>query len=168
MMEYASEPSELSGFLQHYYQSWTVRERMCEFLGGADLQGATAVYIVGSEGFPDCGEPAPVSRLPEYLEAGMEVERSLWDQRSFIVDIDLEHDNFDFPAAPWLDVKRAFALQEPVLDATLRILRYSGLVPLVLVSGRGFHLAWAVSRESEAFRRLVQLGQVAPSLETSA
>ena len=160
-----SEASELSRLLWGYYQNGSVRERMREFLGEADLQTGTAVYIVGNEGFSDVFEPASVSRMQEYLGAGMEVERSLWDHRSLIVDIDLEYDNFDFPAAAWLNPERAFALQEPVLSATLEILGQSGLTPLILVSGRGFHLVWAVSRNSRAFRRLVGLGQVAPSLQ---
>jgi hypothetical protein len=76
------------------------------------------------------------------------------NQDSLIADIDLEYHNFDNPAAPWLDPQRAFDLQQPVLDATLRILHQSGVAPLTLVSGRGFHLVWAVSRNSTALRRL--------------
>ena len=160
-----SEASELSSLLRGYYQNGAVRERMREFLGGADLQKETAVYVVGNEGFLDVFQPASVSRLQEYLRAGMEVERSLWDHRSLIVDIDLEYDNFDFPAAAWVNPERAFALQQPVLDATLRFMGHCGLAPLILLSGRGYHLVWAVSRNSRAFRRLVGLGRVAPSLE---
>src|SRR5579864_3883030 len=160
-----SEASELSGLLWDYYQNGAVRERMCEFLGGADPQTETAVYIVGNDGFSDVFQPAFVSRLHEYLRDGMEVERSLWDQKSLIVDIDLEYDNFDFPAAAWLNPARAFELQQPVVDATLHFLGHCGLAPLILLSGRGYHLVWAVSRNSRAFRRLVGLGRVAPSLE---
>ena len=138
---------------------------MAEFLGGADPRTVTAVYIVGNEGFSDVCQPVSVSRSQEFLRAGMEVERSFWDYSSLIVDIDLEYDNFDLPATAWLNPEKAFTLQQPVLDATLNILGHSGLAPLILVSGRGYHLVWAVSRNSRAFRRLADLGQVAPSLE---
>jgi hypothetical protein len=138
---------------------------MCEFLGGPDVQGATAAYITADDGSCDYGDPAPVSHLPKYLAAGLEIERSLWDERSLLADIDLEYDNFDFAPAPWLDPARAFALQQPVLDRTLQVLRGHGIAPLILLSGRGFHLVWAVSRESRAFRRLVELGRVVPSLD---
>ena len=138
---------------------------MWEFLGGVDPQEATAVYIVGNDGFSDFGQPSSPACLAECLEAGLEIDRSLWDQDSLIADIDLEYHNFDYPAAPWLDPQRAFELQQPVLDATLRILHQSGVAPLTLVSGRGFHLVWAVSRNSTAFRRLVGLGHVPPGLE---
>jgi hypothetical protein len=56
-------------------------------------------------------------------------------------------------------------LQTPVLNATVGILRQSGINPLTLVSGRGFHLVWAVARSSLTFRRLTRLGRVPPALE---
>jgi hypothetical protein len=160
-----AEFSEIAGLLRAYYRNQTVHERMREFLGAVDPQKPTAVYIVGNDGFSDFGEPSSPARLSEYLGDGLEIDRSLWDQDSLIADIDLEYHNFDYPAAPWLDPERAFKLQEPVLDVTLRILRQYGVVPLTLVSGRGFHLVWAVSRNSRAFRRLVGLGRVPPSLQ---
>ena len=159
------ESSELSGLLRECYQNRTVRQRMGEFLGGADRQKATAVYIVGNDGFSEFGQLSSPACLAERLEEGLEIDRSLWDQDALIADIDLEYHNFDYPAAPWLNPQRSFALQQPVLDATLRILHQSGIAPLALVSGRGYHFVWAVSRNSAAFRRLVRLGRVPPTLE---
>lgn len=156
--------SELSELIQRYYRRPAVRERMCEFLGGADPRKATAVYITATDGSFDYSEPSSPAALPKYLEASLEVDRSLWDRESLIVDIDLEYHNFDYPASAWLDPERSFGLQQPVLDATLRILGQAGVVPLILVSGRGFHLVWKVHRGSRAFGRLVRLGWVAPSL----
>ena len=151
--------------LRRYYRNRSVRKRMYEFLGGSTPDKATAAYIVGTDGCSDYSEPSPPSCLQEYLGAGLEIERSLWDRESLIVDVDLEYVNFDCPAAAWLDPERAFGLQAPVLDATLQILGQAGLAPLILVSGRGFHLVWAVTRGSTTFRRLARLGRVPPSLE---
>jgi len=153
-----SESSAFSGLLRGYYKNRTVRERMFEFLGGA-------VYITGTDGFSEFGQPTSPACLCEYLRAGLEIDRSLWDHDSLIADIDLEYHNFDNPAAPWLDPERAFRLEQPVLDATLRILGQSGVAPLTLVSGRGFHLVWAVSRDSRAFHRLAGLGRVPSCLQ---
>jgi hypothetical protein len=114
----ASESSEFSGLLREYYHNWIVRERMSEFLGGVDPQKSTAVYIVGNDGFSDFGQPLSPACLPECLGAGLEIDRSLWDQDSLIADIDLAYHNFDYPAAPWLDPPRIFELQQPVLNAT--------------------------------------------------
>ena len=154
-----------SELLRQYYRDSSVRERMWEFLGGTNEENATAAYIVGTHGWYDDSEPSPPSLLPEYLESAMDVERSLWDRDSLIIDIDIEYENFDSPAAAWLDPERAFELQVPVLDAALRILGHADLDPLVLVSGRGFHLVWAIARNSKAFRCLAQLGRVPPTLE---
>jgi len=59
-------------------QSQTVREHMLEFLGGADLEKATAAYIAGNDGSSDFGELAPPVYLPQYLGAGLEIDRPLW------------------------------------------------------------------------------------------
>ena len=158
--------AELSGLLRRYYQDSGVRKRMCEFLGGTDLKHATALYIAGTDGYSDYQVQSPPTDLIEYLEGALEVDRSLWDTQSLIADIDLEYHNFDYPAAPWRDPARAFQLQQPVLDATLQILGKAGIAPLTLVSGRGFHLVWAVLRKSGAFRHLARLGRVPASLKS--
>ena len=116
---WGGESSDFADFLRAYYQHWTVRERMCEFLGGVDPNKATALYVVGNDGSSDFAQPLSPACLPECLGAGLEIDRSLWDKDSLIADIDLEYHNFDYPAAPWLDPERAFKLQEPVLDTTL-------------------------------------------------
>jgi hypothetical protein len=131
---------------------------MLEFLAGA-------VYVASSDGSSEFAKLAPPGDLPQYLDLGLEVDRSLWDRDSLIVHLDLEYHNFDNPAAPWLDPERAFRLQQPVLEATQRVLSKAGISPLTLVSGRGFHLVWAVPRLSNAFRRLAMLGRVPPTLE---
>ncbi len=155
---------ELSGSLRRYYDNPAIRQRMYEFLGGGDLQHATAEYIAAADGYSDYHVLSNPCGLLEYLDGAQEVDRSLWDRDALIADIDLEYNNFDFPAAPWLDPGRAFQLQQPVLDATLQTLGKAGIAPLVLVSGRGYHLVWAIRRDSKAFGRLIGLGQVSLSL----
>jgi len=144
--------------LQRYYQCQTVRERMLEFLG-------EAVFIAANDGCSEVWESTSPNHLLSYLQSGLEVDRSLWDRNSLIAHLDLEYHNFDNPAAPWLDPERAFQLQQPVLDASRHILGNAGIMPLTLVSGRGFHLVWAVRRDSKAFRRLAGLGYVTLSLQ---
>jgi len=146
--------------LREYYKHPSVRRRMREFLGGSSRQSVTATYITAADGLTNYVQPAPPSSLAKFLDAGLEVERSLWDSRSLHIDLDIEYVNFDSPSAAWTDPARAFELQRPVIDATLRTLRWVGIDPLVLVTGRGFHLVWSVDRESTVFRRLARLGHV--------
>jgi len=161
----ACEATGFEKMLQRYYANRSVRQRMYEFLGGSNPRNATTVYIVGDDGRSDFCEPSPPSRLAVLLEAGLEIERSLWDRKFLIADIDLEYDNFDCPAAPWLNPERTLGLQQPVVDATLQVLGQAGIKPLVLLSGRGYHLIWAINRNSPAFYRLTRLGRVPPSLQ---
>ncbi len=152
--------TELGALLRRYYQSRAVRERMAEFLGGKP----GAVYITASDGHSSYSRPDFPSRLSAYLDRGLEVDRSLWGQQALIADIDLEYHNFDIPAAAWADPERAFRLQQPVVDQTLRILHGAGIRPLVLVSGRGYHFVWSVRRGSPAFQGLAEIGQVPSAL----
>lgn len=148
-----------------YYQTPEVRQRMIEFLGGAELSRVTAAYITATDGVIDFSMPAAPARLVQYLDGMLEIDRSLWDEVSLIVHVDLEHHDFEHPAAAWLDPERAFELQQPVLDAMLGILSQAGIHPLTLVSGRGYHLVWSCRRESAAFGRLAALGRVPATLQ---
>lgn len=131
---------------------------MVEFAG-------SAAYITGSDGSFDAGiQPGSLQELSGYLEAGFEISRSLWDRDSLLADIDLEYHNFDNHAEAWLNPARAFRFQQPVLSEILQILGEAGVKPLVLVSGRGFHLVWSVRQDTAAFSRLASLGSLPADL----
>jgi len=151
---------DLRETLREYYRQRSVRHRMREFLGGTRFENATAAYITATDGLSDFADRAPPSSLAKYLDAGLEVDRSLWDSHSLLVDLDMEYTNFDQPAAAWTNREHAFEVQIPAVGATLRTLERAGIDPLVLVSGRGFHMVWSIDRESAAFRRLASLGHV--------
>jgi len=57
--------------------------------------------------------PAPPDRLEPFLENGADLSQSLWDRCALLAHLDLEYVNFDFPAEPYLDACRTFALQIP-------------------------------------------------------
>src|SRR5689334_9345965 len=115
------EGSAISPQLQRCYQDQAIRERMLEFLGAA-------VYVAASDGASGGPEVAHPSHLSTYLNACLEVDRSMWDRESLLVHLDLENHNFDHPTSPLLDPERAFRLQQPVLDATLQVLGNYGIV----------------------------------------
>jgi hypothetical protein len=155
---------ELNQLLARYYRNRSVRKRMSEFLGAPGPGAPAAIYIVGNDGFSDFSSPSPPSQLTALLRKGWDVERSLWDRGVLIADLDLEYANFDSELAPYLEPQRIFSLQQPVLDATLGVLACYGIVPLVLISGRGFHLVWSIARDCDAFRRLATLGSLTSGL----
>jgi hypothetical protein len=155
---------ELNSLVGLYYRTGSIRARMGEFLGRTAGRGATAAYVVASDGYSDVAGPIRPSALARYLERGCDIERSLWDTKSLVADIDVDFENFDNPAAAYLEPARTFGITWPAYSAASEILGRDGIKPLDLIGGRGFHLVWRVARASEAFRRLAAVGRVPASL----
>lgn len=138
---------------------------MIEFLGGDSIESATCEYLTAGDK-NDCHhrEPRRVTDLPTLWENQLEISRSLWDRESLLLHLDIDYVNFDNPIKAYLDPERTFALQRPVELAVEAVLLDYGIKPLHLLSGRGHHFVWRISRDSSAFSRLVELGRVPPSL----
>jgi hypothetical protein len=151
--------------IREYYATPDVRSRMIESLGGRTLDEATCYYI--GRCF-DTIKPGFCMQRPAELDLfwrnEWDVARSLWDRKWLFVDIDIEYVNFDFPAEPFLDYQRCFALQEPVLHAIEGVLGEAGIQPLHTVTGRGHHFGWMVHPASPAFQGLERIGRVPPAL----
>ena len=157
---------DLAKLINRYYGHPIIAERMVEFLGESPIDDATAIYVCGTEGEPDpdAFEPLPATRLSELLERGSEIGRSLWDRKFLIADLDIDYENFDSAAEPYLDDSRTFHILQPVIDTALKVLGASGIRPLHLIGGRGHHLVWAIRYDSTAFSQLAHLGNIPPSL----
>jgi hypothetical protein len=84
---------------------------------------------------------------------------------SLIIHLDIEYVNFDYPAEPYLNPERSLELQRPVIRSLQEHLLRWGIAPLHLLSGRGHHLAWRISRNSQAFRRLAEQGVLLDTLQ---
>ena len=101
----------LADLIRSYYRDPHVRDRMVEFLGGVSLRDATAYSITT---YTSSQEDAPRLRRPhelfDCLNEGCDVERSLWDRKFLVADLDIEYVNFDFPAEAYLDPDRTFSL----------------------------------------------------------
>ncbi|MCL5280627.1 MAG: hypothetical protein M1376_12060 [Planctomycetes bacterium] len=152
--------------IREYYATPDVRSRMIESLGGSTLAEATCYYIgrcfdTIKPGF--CMQKP--GELDLFLQNEWDVARSLWDRKWLFADIDIEYVNFDFPAEPFLDYQRCFALQEPVLHALERVFAEAGIQPLHTITGRGHHFGWTIAPASPAFRSLERIGRVPPALQ---
>lgn len=160
-----STSQKARSMLADYYANENVRARLLEFLGGRTIDDATAAFITADDSSADVQySPRPVRDLWRCLEAGHEIGRSLWDTDGLIVDLDIEYVNFDFPAKPYVQPKRSFELQRPVVNAIENKLLATGISPLHLLSGRGHHFLWKIDKESEAFGSLCNLGRLSDSL----
>jgi len=152
---------EITDTLRDYYRQPAVRARMLEFLGADGAGDFTAEYITADNTRAAEREPLLPWELPAQLEAGRDICRSLADRDSLLAHIDVEYVNFDFPADAYLDPARAFALQEPVEMAVHRVLAHYGIEALHILSGRGHHFVWRISRASKVFARLADVGRAA-------
>jgi hypothetical protein len=151
--------------IREYYRTPDVRSRMVEALGGPRLEDATCYYIGRCYDSIRSGfNMRRPGELDLFLENEWDVARSLWDKQGLIADLDIEYVNFDFPAEPFLDYRRTFSLQEPVIEAGERILTSVDMRPLYAVSGRGYHVLWQVRPGSPAFESLVEIGRLPSAL----
>lgn len=144
-----------------YYRNKHVRKRIVEFLGGQAPEDSSCMFITQCDAAGDSGWDY---RRPDELETfwnqGLDISRSLWDQKWLIVHLDIEYVNFDFPAEPYLDPVRAFLLQQPTELAIEQFLLDCSISPLHVLSGRGHHFSWKVSRDSTAYGKLVEIGRL--------
>jgi len=151
--------ADITDTLRNYYHQPAVRARMLEFLGADATGDFTAEYITADNTHVAEREPLLPWELSAQLDAGRDICRSLADRDSLLAHLDIEYVNFDFPADAYLDPLRAFALQEPVEMAVHRILAHYGIEPLHILSGRGHHFVWRISRASKVFARLADAGR---------
>jgi len=148
------------------YHSPAVRQRLTEFLGGGDLQHATAAYLTHSDGVQyDARELRPPAELESCLDRELDVARSLADSESCLLHLDVEYVNFDSPSEAYTDPWRAFELQEPLVRAIEAVLLEHGIRPFHLITGQGHHFVWRIRRTSAVGRRLLAL---APAPELAA
>ncbi len=152
--------------VEQFYQSGAVRDRMAEFLGGTTLDTATSCFIARCRDYdhPEFWASEP-TRLDFFLENQTEVCRSLWDKQNLVVHIDVEYVNFDYVAEPYLDPVRTYELQQPIYDGILDFLARYGIHPLTLLSGRGYHFIWKISRQCCAFDSLTHITRLPSQLK---
>ncbi|MBD3322541.1 MAG: hypothetical protein GF350_15675 [Chitinivibrionales bacterium] len=157
--------SEHSQRIEHYYRNRHVRNRILEFLGCDRNSEATCMYV---SHYTDSGKylprAEPVSSVNSIQDYRSGMFRSLWDRRSLVADLDIEYVNFDFPAEAYLDPHRSFDIQGTVRAALNRTLEGFGIEPLRILTGRGYHYLWSISRSSGAFSQLAWLGRKCGSL----
>ncbi|TLD70380.1 hypothetical protein FEM03_11640 [Phragmitibacter flavus] len=150
--------------MDHFYADAAVRERLMEFLGGDSLEKASAIYITKADGqsFDPRALHLP-TELNRLLDQQTDVSRSLADEESLLLHLDLEYVNFDSPLEAYRDPLWAFELQEPVVRVIEALLLKWGIRPLHVITGQGHHFVWRVRREGEVAESIRKLGP-APEL----
>lgn len=149
----------------NFYSNPNVRRRLEEHLGADIRCPPSCMYIARPDGgWPRPDTVRPPDALDEFLTAGCDISRSIWDRRDLIAHLDVEYVNFQFPDEPYLDMTRSFELQEPVRIEIERLLGLCGIKPLHMISGRGHHYTWRIVTPSRAYQRLRGIGRCPPEL----
>lgn len=136
----------------------SVRSRILEYLGGATPGDATCVYICRCDFQGPLPARHPPATLDSLLEDDQGIARSLADLESMLIHLDIEYVNFDDPAAAFVDPRRAFVLQQPVVEVIEELLLGWGIRPLHLVTGQGHHFVWRIGKRSDVADAIAELG----------
>lgn len=141
-----------------------------EYLGGHELGDATCLFL----GRLDADNPSrfvrhPTDSLDTLLDESCELARSLEDRVSLLVHLDIEYVNFDDPAAAYVDARRIFQLQEPLVAVIEAQLLRLGVHYLHVVTGQGHHFVWKIRKCSPVAKAISRLGiRTTPELEGEA
>ena len=155
--------------LRAYYDNADVRHAILEYCGATSGAPPTAVYLAGL-----CPGDAPrptwdrqaVRVAPDRLEllcaTGCDIARSLWDRTHLIFLIELDYENPDEPAEPYLRPAEAFFKLEPVYRAAHRVFASLGLPLQPIMTGRGYHFTGQIRLDDPLIADLAALAAEAP------
>jgi hypothetical protein len=134
-----------------YYEDPRVQQAILAYSGGPSTP-PTAVYLAGL-----CRDEDSVAawdrhvtrvtpdRLDVLCSQSCDIARSLWDRDHLVFFLELDYENVDQPAEPYLRPAEVFFKLEPVYRAARRVFRRLGLAVHSIMTGRGYHFAGQIS-----------------------
>jgi hypothetical protein len=150
-----------------YYRCGAVRDRIREYCGLGNAAASCRFLAVqtGRSVRESSWEETPFrppGSLDRILSDGSDVSRSLWDEGGFLFFIDVDYQNPDRPAEPFVHPIETFFKLEPAYRAVRDTLHDFGLNPLNLLTGEGYHFTGHVPEAHPISRRLEDLAPAAP------
>jgi len=158
---------------QSYYLSPPVQARMIEYCGGFDgrPETATARFIVGDGetvaglGIPPREAVAHPGALENLCRRGADLFRSLWDNHSALVVLDVDYENIDNVDEAFHHPAATFRKLEPVFNSVEKTLSDYHIQHMALMTGQGYHFAWRIPDGASVEARLQRLAILPPTLE---
>ncbi len=153
-----------------YYEHPDVRAAMLEYCGWTPSATSGAVFLAGlvpdDRSFPTWSthsvRVAP-SQMGSLLDRGCDIARSLWDHEHLVFMLELDYENVDAPAEPYLRPAETFFKFEVGYRAARRVLRQLAIDPLVLMTGRGYQFTGQIRLDDPIVGRLAGLAPETPS-----
>ena len=156
--------------LPDYYGNADVRRSILEYCGATSSAPPTAVYLAGlCPG--DAAQPSwdhhavrvDPGKLDLLCATGCDIARSLWDRTHVIFLIELDYENVDDPAEPYLRPAEAFFKLEPVYRAARRVFASLGLPLQPIMTGRGYHFSGQIRLDDPLIAHLAALVPETPA-----
>jgi hypothetical protein len=152
-----------------YYALPFVRRAMLEYCGSEHGAPPTAAYVVGLDarsGPPptwDTGPHLPVDDIEGLWARGSDISRSMWDREQLLVLLDIDYQNIDQPAEPYLRPAEVFFKLEPTYRAIGRLLAHYELGARPLMTGRGYQFTGRIPLGDAVVTRLAALAPGVPA-----
>ncbi len=153
--------------VKDYYRDTVVQKRMLEYCGAETGKPAdiTSVYLVGFGPAFLHREGNYESAPPEwgfnwFIDEGLDLFRSTWDSEDLVAVFDVEYVNHDDPALVYRQPEYGYGRLQPFLEVAREFFTEYDLKPLILMTGQGYHFSFRVSKQSEAYEKLAQIGSI--------
>ena len=144
--------------LGDFYIHPEVRKRIAEYCGGeaensSSFTAATLAGYGGQNGWMGKSHEqfglTPQGGFEQILGSGLDIFRSSWDMSSSLGILDVEYFNMDYPGEIYLNPYRAFSKIELVYKTTLSIFYKFNILPLVIMTGQGYHFSCRLPQNSK-------------------
>jgi len=153
--------------IRSYYRDPDVRARINEFCGGKVF---SCEYMIGfgeqlrRRGYRKLLILAEQAELPELMENGLDIFRSVWDKKATLAVWDVEYFNLD----TWSDLYRHqldyFEMMEPTYTAIENVLRQYAIPHINDCTSSGYHFISEIPFSSPVHKRLEGIGHLEKSL----
>jgi hypothetical protein len=155
-----------------YYSASQVPERIIEYCGGSAGKAGTCTArflvtdgnVTAGLGIPKKDDTVSCTSLPQILDRGVDVFRSLWDRESVLAIVDLDYQNADFTDEALSDPMSCFSQMESLFQIVRHELVSLEIDHIAVMTGQGYHFAWRIG-DFTAAARLQTFGQMLPTLE---
>ncbi|MDI6640803.1 MAG: hypothetical protein QME68_00620 [Elusimicrobiota bacterium] len=182
--------------IKEYYSNKIIKERIAQYCGGelTNLDGFSSVYLVGLHNsfHPIKGQyffAACKSDFFSLLERGVDIFRSIWDEKAVLCVIDVDYVNLNYPGEAFFNPEQSFRKLEPVYCLTKNLLEKFAIDFLAIMTGQGYHFVFKVpvgvtvithsggqvleearsgtgtGQSNRAFEQLYKIGKIESSLE---
>jgi hypothetical protein len=148
--------------LDAYYASEAVRARIVESCGGTATTAPTAAYVValGPHTDPpswDTGTRVPATQLHTVWASRSDLARSLWDARHLLFFLEIDYQNIDAPAEPFVHPADVFLKLESAYQAVTSFFHHLSFPLRAVATGRGYHFIGQMALDDPLVQRLADV-----------